>query len=352
MVDVKRGQVEPKRSPLDLLLYVSFFPQLVAGPIVRAADFLPQLEQRPRLTRFMLASGLVLIAVGLMKKMVIANWVATNFVDDTFLQPSNYDTAMLLLGVYGYAVQIYCDFSGYSDMAIGTALLLGYRFRENFNQPYRATSLQEFWRRWHISLSQWLRDYLYVPLGGNRKGPIRTYINLFLTMLLGGIWHGASYNFVIWGMLHGAVLGIERKARSILAPRADPVPDAAFKRISWWPAPLRLSWLSSVVGVLVTFHFVCLCWIFFRAQDLSTSIAYISGIAAMDGDLDGVTPFRLLLVFVPLMFHFTPRYLDLHMAQSVRRWPTWAICLAFAVALLVIEWIAPPGTPPFIYFQF
>ena len=350
VVDVFRGAVRAKRSPLDLLLYVSFFPQLVAGPIVRAADFLPQLEGTPRLTRYMLASGLTLIAVGLLKKMVVANWLATHFVDDVFLQPGAYDTAMLLTAVYGYAVQIYCDFSGYSDIAIGTALLLGYRFRENFHQPYRAATLQEFWRRWHISLSQWLRDYLYVPLGGNRRGPVMTYRNLFLTMFLGGLWHGAAWNFVIWGALHGAVLGIERFWRRRLGVERHP--DAAFKRIAWLPAPIAMPFVWKVVGVLVTFHFVCLCWIFFRAQDFQTASTLIAGIAAMEGDFSALTWFQILLVAVPLVFHFTPADLDTRIARGIRRWPAWALALLFAAALLVIEWIAPPGTAPFIYFQF
>lgn len=350
VVDVYRGQIVSKRSPLDLLLYVSFFPQLVAGPIVRAADFLPQLERTPRLTRMMLASGLVLIAVGLLKKMVVANWLATHFVDDVFLQPAAYDTAMLLTAAYGYAVQIYCDFSGYSDIAIGTAMLLGYRFRENFRQPYRASTLQEFWRRWHISLSQWLRDYLYVPLGGNRLGPVKTYRNLFLTMFLGGLWHGAAWNFVIWGTLHGAVLGIERYGRRALGVERHP--DAAFQRIAWLPRPVQAPGPWRVVGVVVTFHFVVLCWIFFRAQDFDTASRYIAGIAAMEGDFGAITAFQALLVAVPLLFHFTPADLDTRIARTLRRWPAWALALLFAAALLVIEWVAPPGTAPFIYFQF
>ena len=202
IVDVYRGEVRPRSGPVDVLLYISLFPQLVAGPIVRAADFLPQLERRAKLTKFAVVSGLSLCAIGLFKKMVVANYLAVDIVDPVFLNPGSYSSLMLLFGVYGYAVQIYCDFSGYSDIAIGTASLLGFQFKQNFNQPYRALNLQDFWRRWHISLSQWLRDYLYIPLGGSRSGTWRTYRNLFLTMFLGGLWHGAAWNFIIWGSLH------------------------------------------------------------------------------------------------------------------------------------------------------
>lgn len=352
VVDVYRDEIEAQRSPLDLLLYVSFFPQLVAGPIVRANDFLPQLRVRPRLTRFMLSYGLVLVVVGLVKKMVVANWLATHLVDDVFLVPDTYDTPTLILAAYGYAVQIYCDFSGYSDIAIGTAALLGYHFRENFRQPYRAASLQEFWRRWHISLSQWLRDYLYKPLGGSRGSHLATYRNLFLTMFLGGLWHGAAYNFVIWGAMHGAALGLERAVRERLTRRPGGPPDAAFKRIAWGPRPWHGRGLVSVIAVLATFHFVTLAWIFFRSESFETALAFLSGLAAMGGSFEAWTPFHLVLVFLPLAFHFTPHDLDLRLGRAIRRWPTAAIALAFAAGLVIIQLIAPPGTAPFIYFQF
>lgn len=352
IVDVYRREIAPARSPLDLLLYVSFFPQLVAGPIVRAADFMPQLAERPRLTRFMLAYGLVLVLVGLLKKMVVANWLATHLVDDVFLVPESHDTPTLLLAAYGYAVQIYCDFSGYSDIAIGTAALLGYHFRENFRQPYRAASLQEFWRRWHISLSQWLRDYLYKPLGGSRFGRIATYRNLFLTMFLGGLWHGAAYNFVIWGAMHGAALGFERAVRERLSTRPGGPRDAAFKRIAWAPRPWHGHGLVRLLAILATFHFVTLAWIFFRSENLATATAYLSGLATLSGTFEAWTPFHLVLVFLPLAFHFTPHDLDVRLGRAIRRWPVVALALAFAAGLVLIQLISPPGTAPFIYFQF
>ncbi|MCE7028203.1 MBOAT family O-acyltransferase [Jiella avicenniae] len=352
VVDVYRREIPAARSPLDLLLYVSFFPQLVAGPIVRAADFMPQLAERPRLTRFMLSYGLVLVLVGLLKKMVVANWLATHLVDDVFLVPESHDMPTLLLAAYGYAVQIYCDFSGYSDIAIGTAALLGYHFRENFRQPYRAASLQEFWRRWHISLSQWLRDCLYKPLGGSKSGRIATYRNLFLTMFLGGLWHGAAYNFVIWGAMHGAALGLERAARERFSPRPGGPRDAAFKRIAWAPRPWHGHGLVRFLAILATFHFVTLAWIFFRAENFTTATAYLSGLASLSGSFEAWTPFHLLLVFVPLAFHFTPHDLDMRCGRALRRWPALALAFGFAACLVLIQLISPPGTAPFIYFQF
>ncbi len=192
-IDVYRGNLKPVNSILDYAFYLSFFPQLVAGPIVRAADFLPQIRRRVEVTEEMLGSGVFLIASGLFKKAVISDYISINFVDRIFDAPALYTGLENLFAVYGYALQIYCDFSGYSDMAIGIALLLGFHFGPNFNSPYQAVNITEFWRRWHISLSTWLRDYLYISLGGNRKGKVRTYVNLMVTMLLGGLWHGAAW---------------------------------------------------------------------------------------------------------------------------------------------------------------
>ncbi len=202
-IDVYKKKLKPLSNPLDYAFYVSFFPQLVAGPIVRASDFIPQIRRHPLVTRAMFGNGVFLILSGLFKKAVISDYISLNFVDRVFDSPSLYSGVENLLGVYGYALQIYCDFSGYSDMAIGIALLLGFTFPDNFRSPYKSASVTEFWRRWHISLSSWLRDYLYIPLGGNRKGKFRTYVNLLLTMLLGGLWHGASWNFILWGGMHG-----------------------------------------------------------------------------------------------------------------------------------------------------
>ena len=211
VVDVQRGHIKPVHSPLDLFLYISFFPQLVAGPIVRASHFLPQLTRKPALTRSAVVYGFVLILNGMFKKVVLAHYLASGLVDPVFADPSAATSTDLIAAHYAYAVQVYCDFSAYSDIAIGAAALLGYRFRKNFDRPLGATSLAQLWQRWHISLSTWLRDYLYRALRGDKRDHgLRMYRNMFLTMLLGGLWHGANWTFVMWGAIHG--VGPDRRA--------------------------------------------------------------------------------------------------------------------------------------------
>jgi len=332
VVDVYREEIPARRSLLDLLLYVSFFPQLVAGPIVRAVHFLPQLDRAPRLSRRMMVFGFFMIVVGLFKKMVIANYLAVDLVDPIFFDPSTRTSLELLAGIYGYAIQIYCDFSGYSDIAIGTAALLGFRFHMNFNQPYRAASLREYWQRWHISLSQWLRDYLYVMLGGSRGGVVKTYRNLMLTMVLGGLWHGAAWTFIIWGILHGVGLALER----------------ALGGINVVATAMKLR----AMRIILVFNFVCVGWIFFRSQSLPLAVDYISGLLRFEGGMPGVTYFSLALIATGMIFQFTPEMLSNTIVTKIRRWPLWAMASAFAGSLLLLELVSPPGTAPFIYFQF
>src|SRR5437773_8221390 len=287
VTDVYRGDAAVCRDPVDMALYMSFFPQLVAGPIVRAAYFLPQLV-RPSTEPIPIAPALLLILGGLFKKVVIANYLATGLVDPVFAAPTSYGAPDLLLAVYAYAVQIYCDFSAYSDIAIALAALLGLRFPANFNQPYRAERLREFWQRWHISLSTWLRDYLYRPLGGNRHGRWKTYRNLFLTMLLGGLWHGAAWKFIAWGALHGGGLAVER----VLEP---------------WIGRRALSPAAKIVATLIVFHFVCLAWIFFRAEDFAVASLFIGGLASGWGDgVQQAGPFVVALIVLGLAGQFTP----------------------------------------------
>ena len=207
-IDVYRRDIKPLTNLLDYAFYVSFFPQLVAGPIVRARDFIPQIRKPLFVSQEMFGRGIFLIVSGLFKKAIISDYISINFVERIFDNPTLYSGVENLMGVYGYALQIYCDFSGYSDMAIGIALLLGFHFNLNFNSPYKSASITEFWRRWHISLSSWLKDYLYISLGGNRKGKFRQYLNLIITMFLGGLWHGASWNFVLWGTFHVVALAL------------------------------------------------------------------------------------------------------------------------------------------------
>src|SRR5580765_1046824 len=246
LVDTYRRDFKPVTLG-KFAAYLSFFPHLVAGPIVRGAELIPQMETRRDPRRVDTSRAFYLIATGLFKKVVIANYLAAHITDQVFAVPGSHSSLEILVATYAYAVQIYADFSGYTDIAIGIALLLGFTFPQNFDSPYAATSLQSFWRRWHMTLSRWLRDYLYIPLGGNRKGRVRTYVNLLVTMLLGGLWHGAAWTFVVWGGIHGVGLSVERALGGIR------------------PASAATRWLAR----LVTFHVVCFAWIFFRADSLS-----------------------------------------------------------------------------------
>ncbi len=335
VVDVYRGRVAASRSPLDVLLYQSFFPHLVAGPIVRAHEFLPQLARPGRPADFSLGENLMLILGGLFKKMVIANYLAVRFVDGVFTDPSQFSRIDLIVATYAYALQIYCDFSAYTDIAIGVAALFGYRFPQNFNQPYRALGFSDFWRRWHMTLSVWLRDYLYIPLGGNRHGGAQTARNLMITMILGGIWHGANWTFLIWGAMHALALTADHNWRL----------TRAYERINGYFTYKAIAWL-------VTFHFVCLTWIFFRSPSLDEAQAFLAGLWSDNGA--GVTlpwivgPLLLAGAVTHLMPEATRRVMG---AAFDRRGALAQIALGFA-ALYVIVVMAPPGSAPFIYFRF
>ena len=330
VVDVHRGKTPAAKSLLDVMLLMSFFPHLVAGPIVRASDLLPQFDRTPRLTRAMATHGLLLIVWGLFKKTVIASELSVNLVDPVFFDPTAFGAVDIAAAVYGYAVQIYCDFSAYSDMAIGLAALLGYSFPRNFDQPYRASSMQQFWRRWHISLSSWLRDYLYVPLGGGRKGLISSSINVFITMVLGGLWHGAALTFLAWGALHGGVQVIERLFRAALGDRKV---------------------LPTVVGVLVTFHIVCLGWILFRAESFDLAMQVLQGLGRI-GPVVMLTPLMLTLIAGGLAMHWLPPRAIEGVAERLKTAPSLTLGLLIGAAILLVEAVRPEGVAPFIYFQF
>jgi D-alanyl-lipoteichoic acid acyltransferase DltB (MBOAT superfamily) len=331
VVDVYRGHCQKARSLLDIMLLMSFFPHLVAGPIVRASDLLPQFDQTPRLNRAMVSHALILIVWGLFKKTVIASELSVGLVDPVFFDPTAHSALDLLAATYGYAAQIYCDFSAYSDIAIGVAGLLGYRFPRNFDQPYRAASLQDFWRRWHISLSSWLRDYLYIPLGGGRGAEWKICRNLMITMLLGGLWHGAAWTFVAWGALHGGVLVFERLWKK-------------FKPAAWPRLP-------TVLGVLITFHIVCLSWILFRAESFSLALDFLAGFGRW-GPASVATPFFVSLIAIGLGMHFLPPRAGEAFAGMGKYLPSPALGAAAAALMLVIEAVRPEGIAPFIYFQF
>ena len=330
VVDVHRGKTPPARSLVDVMLLMSFFPHLVAGPIVRASDLLPQFDRVPRLTREMAAHGLLLIAWGLFKKTVIASELAVRLVDPVFFDPSAYGALDIAAATYGYAVQIYCDFSAYSDMAIGLAALLGYSFPRNFDQPYRAGSMQQFWRRWHISLSSWLRDYLYVPLGGGRKGLVSSCINIMITMLLGGLWHGAAWTFIAWGALHGAVQAVERVWRHFREGKAG---------------------LPHWLGVIVNFHIVCLGWILFRAESFDLAMQMLEGLTRM-APIMVLTPFLLALIVGGIAMHWLPPRAVEGLAVRVKDAPAITMGVLVGGMILLVEAMRPEGVAPFIYFQF
>jgi alginate O-acetyltransferase complex protein AlgI len=329
VVDVYRGETRAA-SLGDVAILQAFFPHLVAGPIVRANELLPQLRT-PRDPREVLAGpGLFLIAGGLVKKTVVADELARNVVDPVYNDPAAHSGGEILLAFYAFAAQIYCDFSGYTDMAIGLALLLGYVLPQNFNRPYLALSLQDFWRRWHITLSRWLRDYLYIPLGGNRKGRAKTYRNLMLTMLLGGLWHGASWTFLIWGGIHGGALSVERWAR---------------ERLPGFRMPAWLAWF-------VTFNVVCIAWVFFRAPNLDIAFEILGGIG-----LSGPSP----LVTLPMVFLVVAAVAVQLLPQGWwRRAEAWLVArpvawqgVGFGALLVAADAaVGQQGVAPFIYFQF
>jgi D-alanyl-lipoteichoic acid acyltransferase DltB (MBOAT superfamily) len=340
-IDVYRREIKPLTNLLDYAFYVSFFPQLVAGPIVRARDFIPQIRRPLFVSDEMFGHGIFLIMSGLFKKAVISDYISVNFVERIFDNPTLYSGVENLMGVYGYALQIYCDFSGYSDMAIGIALLLGFHFNINFDSPYKSASVTEFWRRWHISLSSWLRDYLYISLGGNRKGKVRQYVNLIITMFLGGLWHGASWNFVLWGVLHGVALAVHKFWMS-LTGRKKGEQSHGIRRF---------------FGVVVTFHFVCFCWIFFRNADFATSVDMLRQI---------FTVFRpqllpqllagywevFALMGLGYVLHFLPDSWERACTKTVIRLPLLGkAVLMIALIYLVIQ-MKSSDIQPFIYFQF
>jgi D-alanyl-lipoteichoic acid acyltransferase DltB (MBOAT superfamily) len=341
VVDVYRGRT-PLAKLFDYAIYAAFFPHLVAGPIVRASEFVPQLAGPRAATRIPAVRAFTLIAGGLVKKVVVADLLAAKLVDPVFGSPQTHSGTEALIAVYGYAVQIYCDFSAYTDMAIGLALLLGFRFPDNFDRPYAAASLQDFWRRWHMTLSRWLRDYLYIGLGGNRKGRVITYRNLLLTMLLGGLWHGAAWTFVVWGGIHGCGLAVERLWRDLGMSARLEDHTARFS-----PAARRFA------ARVVTFHVVCLAWVFFRAPDIPTAFAVLGRIGAGGAGTGLVTPMVLFLICAVLLLQAMPRDLAVYARGVFADLSAVKQGLALgAFVLLVAAAGGGRGVAPFIYFRF
>jgi alginate O-acetyltransferase complex protein AlgI len=327
VVDVRRRLVDAAGA-LDVAVYLSFFPHLVAGPIVRAREFLPQLASPRDPNRVAVGSGIALIGLGLIKKVVIADYLARTVVDPVFAVPQSYHAPDVLLAGYAYAAQIYCDFSGYTDMAIGLALLLGFVFPQNFRSPYRALGFSDFWRRWHMTLSRFLRDFLYIPLGGNRHGRLMTYRNLFLTMLLGGLWHGAAWTFVLWGAIHGTGLCTERA----LGARVQRAP-------SW------LRWL-------VTFHLVVLGWIVFRSPSLAIAGDVLAQLFTPGPATLWTVPVLAAVLVVIGMQLLPPDFVERVQVRIERLQPA---IMGFGLAVVTIfaaATVPSHGVAPFIYFRF
>ena len=338
LIDIYRGKLAPA-PPLDFAVFVAFFPYLLAGPIARAADFLPQLIA-PRDPRSVdAARAFTLILGGLAKKTLIADYLATHIVNGVFSSPQSYSSWEVLWGILAYSVQIYCDFSAYSDIAIGVSLLLGFRLPDNFNAPYTARTIQDFWRRWHITLSSWLRDYLYIPLGGNRKGSARTYLNIIITFLLAGLWHGAGWTFVFWGGLHGVGLSVERARATARQARGLPEPGRTPR--------------SRALQRLAVFSFVSLAWVFFRADSIGGALAVLWRLPAGLGSLGSAVTWPIIgLVTLGIAIQYIPpRLMERFEAGMVR--VGWVGQGAVpAGALFLIDALGPQGAAEFLYFSF
>jgi len=341
-IDIYRKKFVPTRNIVDFALFVSFFPQLVAGPIERAKRLLPQIQRRRKITNEKVSRGVYLIVWGLFKKVVVADSLAT-LIDPVFSAPGPYSGIVVLMAVYAFAWQIYADFSGYSDMARGLAYLLGFRLMVNFRIPYAAANPREFWQRWHISLSTWLRDYLYIPLGGNRRGKVRTLINLMVTMLLGGLWHGAAWTFVIWGAYHGVWLVLHKLYRNLT------------KGIRGWSGYWGIIWRG--LAIFMTWHGVCVGWLFFRAESLGQAMAMmravpLSFVATVNiMPIVGTGVFIVALVaMVQAMQLSSGQLLFVLRLKGLGRAMFWLMVVF--VTIYVSVFTKSVGNQPFIYFQF
>jgi D-alanyl-lipoteichoic acid acyltransferase DltB (MBOAT superfamily) len=333
-IDLYFGEMRPTPSYLAYLASALFFPSMTAGPIPRQGKLLDQLSGPFAFNSEDAGRAMLLISVGLVKKLLIADYLANNLVNRVFDTPPLYSSVETLVAVYAYALQLFFDFSGYTDIAMGAALLLGIRLPENFRQPYLAVNVAEFWRRWHITFSEWLRDYLFDVLPKRRKHPLLSYSYAFLvTFALGGLWHGISWNFLIWGVLHGLALGVV----------------FAWKLKRKFPSP---HWWAKLLGGFITFHFVCFTWIFFRASSLENALAILRGLGALTWPTENLTPLILGVLVLAAMIHsLPPRWFDVS-AGVAARMPFWAQGLAMAALVLLIQTLAGRGSAPFVYGNF
>ena len=333
-IDLYLGEMQPTRSLLNYLSAALFFPSITAGPIPRMRNLLPQLDRPFNLTSETAGQALLLIGTGLVKKLLIADYLANNLVNRVFDTPALYSSSEILIAVYGYALQLYFDFSGYTDIARGAALLLGIDLPENFRRPYLSVNVAEFWRRWHITFSEWLRDYLFDFFPKRRKYPIASYSYAFLlTFMIGGLWHGISWNFLIWGALHGLALGVV----------------FAWKRQRTLPSPAI--W-TKLLGGIITFNFVCFAWIFFRASTLDNAMAILRGLDAFTWSLGNITPAFAAVLIIAAILHSLPERWFQSAAALAARAPFWVQGVAMAALILIIQTLAGRGSAPFVYGNF
>ncbi len=388
VVDVYRREIPACRSYLNYLTYISFFPHLVAGPIIRGRDLLPHLERKTRLTSQTGGEGLFLIAAGLFKKVVIGDYIAVNFVDRVFAEPTSYSSIEAMAAMYGYTVQVYCDFAGYSDIAIGSALLLGYRFKINFDAPFKSTNVVEFWRRWHISLSTWLRDYVYIPLGGGRKGRLRKYFNIFMTMLICGVWHGAAWTYFVFGCVQGLALSVSHwfqeelknglKTKTVAGAL---IVSGAGMLLVWRIAlamgrpGLSLMVLSLVIGgwvvailvalagkslrgpmavlcVAANFTFAALTFTMFRAASLDKAWAMYERLLTVTTYTPNLHRNVLLVILGALVLQWSPRRLYDRAREIFIAAPAYVQALALCFIAFALHKSASAEAVPFVYFQF
>lgn len=343
IVDIYRKQITPCRDFLSYTFYLTFFPPLLAGPVVRAKDMLPQVEANPIADRAMVSEGLFLIMCGLVKKVIVADFISQNFVDRIFDNPALYSGFENLMGMYGFIIQLYCDFSGYSDMAIGIALLLGFRFRDNFRAPFKSQNPTEFWRRWHISLSTWLRDYVYIPLGGNRCGKVQHHANLMTTMVIGGLWHGASWMYMIWGALQGVFL----VGHKIIAGSKSTSYESSHTTPRW----------RVLLNIFLTFNLLAISFVFFRAnsldkiKDMATQIFTNFHLSVAPQFFSGY----LLIVLVmagALLMHFAPARWTSVLIKKYESTPLLIQALILALVIFIVIQTRQADIMPFIYFQY
>lgn len=342
IVDIYRGHIKACTDFLAYTFYLTFFPPLLAGPVVRAKDMLPQVEANPVASKAMVSEGLFLIMCGLIKKVVVADFISGNFVDRIFDNPSLYSGFEVLMGVYGFVIQLYCDFSGYSDMAIGIALLLGYQFMDNFRSPFKSQSPTEFWRRWHISLSTWLRDYLYIPLGGNRCNKFRHNMNLFTTMVIGGLWHGASWMYLIWGGLQGLFLMGHKGIKAVMPKQEKEKRTKAWRR---------------ALNIFITFNLITISLVFFRASSLQSvkeiwqQITGNFHIEVAPQFIEGYLAIVLVMIGAYLM-HFAPERWTAKLKSFYHAAPLVVQAIVLAIVILIVIQTRQSDIMPFIYFKY